>query len=250
MACRFFVQFVVVRNRTEVFLILAALFQFFFIFLYIFIFQDATEVGGRNNTIEALFYLPIFMNLILPEDVTRVIFLDVDFFFYTDIKELFDHFDNFKNTTLFGLALVQEPIYRRDFEKYREEHPGTKMGDPPPNGRTGYSGGLTMINLDNMRRSERYKNILLYNEIKKYAEKYQFQGTRGQEDFFVLLDAEHHEDLFYVVPCQWNRQLYLGLSHEVDFDNYHNCPKPIHAYHGNFMTRMPTMYNFHQFLFD
>lgn len=222
----------------------------FGLFVFIFIFQDAIEVGGRNNRREALFYLPIFMNLILPGDVSRVILLDVDFFFYTDIKQLFDHFDNFRNTTLFGLALVQEPVYRRDFEKYREEHPGTKIGDPPPNGRTGYSRGLTMIHLDNMRRSERYYSILLYNEVKKYAEKYQFQGTRAQQDFFVLLDAEHHEDLFYVVPCQWNRQLYRGLSRDVDFDKFHNCPKPIHAYHGNGVARMPTMNNFHQFLFD
>lgn len=222
----------------------------FGLFVFIFIFQDAIEVGGRNNTRESLFYLPIFMDLILPEDVTRVILFDADFFFYTDIKQLFDHFDNFKNTTLFGLALVQEPVYRRDFEKYREEHPGTKIGGPPPDGRTGYSGGLTMIHLDNMRISERYKSILLNNEIKKYAEKYQFQGTRAQQDFFVLLDAEHHEDLFYVAPCQWNRQLYRGLSREADFDKYHNCPKPIHAYHGNGLARMPSMYNFHQFLFD
>lgn len=214
------------------------------------ILQDVIEIGGRNNTREAFFYLPIFMDLILPEDVTRVIFLDADFFFYNDVKQLFDHFDNFKNTTIFGLALVQEPVYRRDFENYREEHPGTNIGDPPPDGMTGYGGGLTMIHLANMRRSERYKKILFYNEIKKYAEKYQFQGTRAQQDFFVLLDAEHHEELFYVVPCQWNRQLSRGLSREVDFDKYHNCPKPIHAYHGNGMARMPTMDNFRQFLFD
>lgn len=131
------------------------------------ILQDAIEIGGRNNTREALFYLPIFMDLILPEDVTRVILLDADFFFYNDVKQLFDHFDNFKNTTIFGLALVQEPVYRRDFENYREEHPGTKIGDPPPDGMTGYSGGLTMIHLANMRRSEPYKKILFYNEIKK-----------------------------------------------------------------------------------
>ena len=180
------------------------------------------------------------MDLILPEDVTRVILFDADFFFYTDIKQLFDHFDNFKNTTLFGLALVQEPVYRRDFEKYREEHPGTKIGGPPPDGRTGYSGGLTMIHLDNMRISERYKSILLNNEIKKYAEKYQFQGTRAQQDFFVLLDAEHHDELFYVVPCQWNRQLCKRTSTALE---YRNCPKPIHAYHGNCHVKMPTLDN-------
>ena len=64
-----------------------------------------------------------------------------------------------------------------------------------------------MLHLSNVRRrSELYKRILLDNDIKKYAAKYQFRGHLGEQDFFVLLDAEHRE-LFYVVPCQWNRQL-------------------------------------------
>ena len=35
--------------------------------------------------------------------------------------------------------------------------------------------------------------------MKQYGVKYQFQGTRAEQDFFVLLDAEHHDELFYVV---------------------------------------------------
>ena len=94
--------------------------------------QDAIEIGGRSNTKMPLYYLPIFMDHILPEDVTRVILMDADFFFYSDIKLLFDHFDNFKNTTIFGLAYVQLPTYRGAFKNYRKNHPGTKIGDPPP----------------------------------------------------------------------------------------------------------------------
>ncbi|KAL9978846.1 hypothetical protein ACROYT_G016421 [Oculina patagonica] len=212
--------------------------------------KDAVEVGGRSNTREAFFYLPIFMDRILPKDVPRVILLDADFFFYTDIKQLFDQFVNFKNTTIFGLALAQDPVYRRVFAKYRGDNPGTKIGDPPPDGLTGYDAGLVMVHLTNMRRSELYKQIILSNKTKAYAEKYQFRGTPAAQDFFVLLDVEHHNELFYVVPCQWNRQLSRGLSGEADFDSYHNCPKPIHAFHGNGKARMPTMDNNYQFLFD
>ena len=177
-----------------------------------------------------LYYLPIFMDHILPEDVTRVILMDADFFFYSDIKLLFDHFDNFKNTTIFGLAYVQLPTYRGAFKNYRKNHPGTKIGDPPPGGVTGYNGGLCMLHLSNMQKSKHYKQILLDNEVRKYAEKYQFRSTRAEQDFFVLLDAEHHDELFYVVPCQWNRQLCKMISPALE---YRNCPKPIHAYHGN-----------------
>ena len=97
------------------------------------------------------------MDHILPEDVTKVILMDADFFFYSDIKQLFDHFDNFKNTTIFGLAYVQIPTYRDGFKKYRENHPGTKIGEPPPDGVTGYNGGLSMLHLSNMRKSNHYK---------------------------------------------------------------------------------------------
>ena len=87
-----------------------------------------------------------------------------------------------------------------------------------------------MLHLSNMRKSKHYKQILLDNEVRKYAEKYQFRSTRAEQDFFVLLDAEHHDELFYVVPCQWNRQLCKMISPALE---YRNCPKPIHAYHGN-----------------
>ena len=191
------------------------------------------------------------MDRILPENITRVILLDADFFFFTDIKKLFDQFENFKDTTIFGLALVQNPTYRIGFAKYREAHPGTKIGDPPPDGVTGYNAGLSMIHLTNMRRSKLYKQILLNNEMKNYAEKYQFRGDRAEQDFFVLLDAEHHDKLFYVVPCQWNRQLCrphrIPMTKEVDFDLYRICAKPMHAYHGNCDAKMPTMENPYQF---
>lgn len=189
------------------------------------------------------------MDRILSEDVTRVILLDADFFFNTDIKQLFDQFDNFKETTIFGLALVQQPTYRLGFKRYREEHPGTKIGDPPPDGVTGYNGGLSMLHLTNMRRSKLYKRILLNNAVKEYAEKYQFRGTRAEQDFFVLLDAEHHDELFYVVPCQWNRQLchFDAGFNTIVYNSYHQCSKPIYAYHGNCHSKMPTMDDPYQF---
>ena len=82
--------------------------------------------------------------------------------------------------------------------------------------------------------------------MKQYAVKYQFQGTRAEQDFFVLLDAEHHDELFYVVPCQWNRQLCITFTKSDDFKKYRNCPKPIHAYHGNCKAKMPSIDHPHQ----
>ena len=49
-----------------------------------------------------------------------------------------------------------------------------------------------------------------YNEdillVKKLGEKYNFRGHLGDQGFYTLLSFEHPE-LFYVLPCSWNRQL-------------------------------------------
>ena len=44
------------------------------------------------------------MDCISPEVVMRVILLDADFFFNTDIKQLFDHFDNFNEKKKLSLV--------------------------------------------------------------------------------------------------------------------------------------------------
>ena len=189
---------------------------------------------------QPLYFFPIFMDVILPTDVDRVILLDADFYFQTDTKHLFEHFDNFKRTNIFGLARVQQPVYRRQFKRYRNSNPGTKVGDPPPDGITGYNGGLVMIDVKRMRSSKVYKKLLRDNAVKKYSAKYKFKGCRAEQDFFLLLDIEHHE-LFYVLPCSWNRQMCYfpsGFSSDI-YKLYNDCSLPIHAYHGNCNAQMP-----------
>ena len=48
------------------------------------------------------------------------------------------------------------------------------------------------------------------------------------------------------VPCQWN-QLCIKFTESDDFEKYRNCPKPIHAYHGNCKAKMPSIDHPHQF---
>ena len=206
-----------------------------------FLYQEGTQNSNGMNR-KPLYFFPIFMDVILPTDVDRVILLDADFYFQTDIKHLFEHFDNFNSSSIFGLARVQLPVYRKGFTRYRHSHPGTKVGDPSPDGTTGYNGGLIMIHLKRMRNSHLYKQLLRDNAVKTYAEKYQFRGSRAEQDFFVLLDIEHH-NLFYILPCSWNRQLCHDNKKDMVgtdlFKLYHTCPEPIHAYHGNCRSKMP-----------
>ena len=50
--------------------------------------------------------------------------------FYIDISELFDHFDNFNEDQIMGVAVDLAPHYRVAFRKYREQNPDTKVGEP------------------------------------------------------------------------------------------------------------------------
>jgi len=139
----------------------------------------------------------------------HVISLDSDLLFKTDIKQLFGIFDNFKGTTIFGLAREQQPVYRHILHMFRDKNPGTKAGEPPPDGLTGFNSGVILINLRNMRESRIYNLLLHNNAVKEIADKYTFQGHLGDQDFYTLLNLEYSA-LFHILPCSWNRQLVHG----------------------------------------
>ena len=189
----------------------------------------------------SLFFLSTAIHHVMPQNMTHIISLDSDMLFKTDIKQLFAIFDNFKASTIFGLAREQQPVYRDIFRSFRKRNPGTKVGEPPPDGLTGFNSGVILINLLNMRKS-RFYNLLLHNDVvKKMADKYAFQGHLGDQDFYSLLNLEY-SGLFHILPCSWNRQLCtwwkdMGYAHVFDF--YYKCSEPIHVYHGNCRTEIP-----------
>lgn len=163
------------------------------------------------------------------------------FRFMSDIKELFDMFNNFKGSNIMGIAREQSPVYRHILWKHRGAHKGTLVGDPPPNGITGFNSGVVLFNLENMRKSSLYNHILQGEEIKRLTEKYSFRGHLGDQDFFTLLSFEY-PGMFYTIPCSWNRQLctYWKDNGYADvWDQYFNCTGPIHVYHGNCRTPIP-----------
>lgn len=159
----------------------------------------------------------------------------------SDIKPLFDMFDNFQPTNILGIAHEQSPVYRHVLHKYRGAHRNTLIGDPPPKGNPGYNSGVVLFHLENMRNSAIYNRILAGDEIKSLSDKYSFHGHLGDQDFFTLLSVEFPE-LFYTIPCSWNRQLctyWKENGYSDIFDQYANCSKPIHVYHGNCRTKIP-----------
>ncbi|KAK3597801.1 hypothetical protein CHS0354_006171 [Potamilus streckersoni] len=191
---------------------------------------------------DALFFFSIASHVVLP-DLDRVIMLDADLKFNADIKQLWNLFEKFSNKCIIGIARENQPVYRHTFHMYRNANIRTRVGDPPPDGLTGFNSGVLLLDLDKMRQSKVYNSVLKSGEIEKLTQKYMFKGHLGDQDFFTLLSMEY-EDLFYVLPCTWNRQLcqwWKNHGYESVFDLYFRCEGHINIYHGNCNTPIPKL---------
>ncbi|XP_074449294.1 xyloside xylosyltransferase 1 isoform X2 [Larus michahellis] len=130
---------------------------------------------------------------------------------------------------------------RHTFWQYRRENPQTKVGDPPPDGLPGFNSGVLLLNLEAMRQSKLYNQLLEPAMVQKLTEKYHFKGHLGDQDFFTMVGMEHPE-LFHVLDCTWNRQLctwWRDHGYSDVFDQYFQCEGEVKIYHGNCNTPIP-----------
>ena len=188
-----------------------------------------------------LFFLSSAIHRLAPPTLSHLIMLDADLKFKADIKLLHDHFSQFSPSNVMGIAYENQPVYRHVLSVYRQSHPDTRAGDPAPKGNPGFNSGVLLMDLDRMRKSERYNTLLDSDIVEKLAQKYSYKGHLGDQDFYTLVSLEN-EDLFYVLPCTWNRQLcqwWRDKGYENVFDSYFNCQGKINIYHGNCNTPFP-----------
>jgi xylosyl alpha-1,3-xylosyltransferase len=144
-----------------------------------------------------------------------------------------------------GIARENQPVYRHLLWLYRQENPQTLVGNPPPSGITGFNSGVLLLDLDRIRQSNLFQQYLnnasLIDELRR---KYRFNHPHlGDQDFYSLLSFEH-PDLFFVLPCSWNRQLctwWKGKGYDDVWETYYNCnnERNISLYHGNCNTPIP-----------
>lgn len=227
-------------------------------FLFQIIRQDVTTLANRLKPVvqamqrqfsskpgdyysHPLFFLSLALHKVLSNSLDKVIMLDADLKFNVDIKDLYGEFSNFGESNLIGLAHEQQPVYRHTFQVYRDQHPGTPVGESLPSGHPGYNSGVLLLNLQRMRKSKLYNDLLDARKVEALAKKYEFKGHLGDQDFFTLLSMEHRE-LFYTLPCFWNRQLcqwWKDKGYQTVFDRYYNCTGPVNIYHGNCDTPIP-----------
>ena len=189
----------------------------------------------------ALFFLSIAIHRVLPDTMEKVIMLDADLKFKADIKELFDRFELFEPENVIGIGRDMQPVYRHTFWQYRKENPGTRVGEPPPNGLTGFNSGVLLLDLNRMRKSKLYNSVINADSVKQLTEEFHFKGHLGDQDFFSLLSMKY-EELFHILPCNWNRQLctwWKEHGYKDIFEDYFSCDGDIKIYHGNCGTPIP-----------
>jgi len=115
------------------------------------------------------------------------------------------------------------------------------VGEPPPHGLPGFNSGVLLLDLDRMRNSTLYNTMLVEESVHRLCEQFHFKGHLGDQDFFTLVGMLHQQ-LFYVLPCQWNRQLcqwWRNNGYQDVFDKYFQCDGDIMIYHGNCNTPIP-----------
>ncbi|TKC43877.1 hypothetical protein EI555_008528 [Monodon monoceros] len=173
--------------------------------------------------------------------ILRIIQLDLDLKYKTNIRELFEEFDNFLPGAVIGIAREMQPVYRHTFWQFRHENPKTRVGGPPPEGLPGFNSGVMLLNLEAMRQSPLYGRLLEPAQVQQLANKYHFRGHLGDQDFFTMIGMEHPE-LFHVLDCTWNRQLctwWRDHGYSDVFDAYFWCEGHVRIYHGNCNTPIP-----------
>ncbi|GAU95845.1 hypothetical protein RvY_07390 [Ramazzottius varieornatus] len=189
-----------------------------------------------------VFLLSIVMHKLLPFH-HQVLYVDVDIAFQADFSLLFKHFERFSPDQLIGLAYEQQPVYRHALESFRTTHPNTTVGEPPNKGHPGFNTGVILFDLDKMRSNKKFSSVLAKASILNLTAKYELQGNLSNQDTFSLLGFEYPQ-WFYVLPCEWNRQLCAwwknnGFAHE--FKSYHVCNKTPKIYHANCNTKLPLL---------
>ncbi|KAM4574375.1 xyloside xylosyltransferase 1 [Fundulus diaphanus] len=203
--------------------------------------QKHFSAGSGAYYSDSIFFLSVAMHHIMPESLTQIVQLDLDLKYKTNIRDLFQEFDNFPPGAVIGIAREMQPVYRHTFWQYRKENPKTRVGEPPPEGLPGFNSGVMLLDLSAMRASALYNQLLKPSNVAKLADQYRFRGHLGDQDFFTMIGMEHPE-LFYSLACGWNRQLctwWRDHGYGDVFQLYYGCDGPVYIYHGNCNSPIP-----------
>ena len=189
--------------------------------------EDVVLIENKKYTHD-LFFIAPFYHKEIPEKIMKLIVLDIDLEIRIDFLDLYKQFMSFAPSELIGIANDLSPHYFASSRAYRSKYPGTSVGSP---GRyQGFNSGVTLYNLEKMRKSLEYQQEVNIDRMEELAVKYMFAGTVGDQDWLTLLGWERPE-MFHVLPCQYNVQIHEGYKN-TEFaqywNHYRNCSEPSH----------------------
>lgn len=189
-------------------------------------------VGTQKYTLN-LFYVVPFYHLVFPEDLEKLVVLDIDLEIKTDLSKLHNEFNNFQEGQGIGLANDQTPHYRSLLSEFRKFNPETQAGEV--GFYQGFNTGVALYNLAVMRASDTYLKSVEPNRVVELATKYKLRGTVGDQDWLTVLSWES-PNLFHRLPCQFNvqtDQVYNTEKWKDLWPKYHNCPNRTLILHRN-----------------
>ncbi|XP_071637805.1 xyloside xylosyltransferase 1 isoform X3 [Temnothorax longispinosus] len=129
---------------------------------------------------DALFFISLGLHRIAPSHQKLAAMFDADTKFRRDVKDLFEEFNKFGKEALFGLAPELTPVYRHVLYLYRNKHPTTMFGEPQhKGGYPGYNSGMVLFNLERLRKSLEYNEIVNKDSVNAMTEKYHFKERPG-----------------------------------------------------------------------
>ncbi|EHA97851.1 hypothetical protein GW7_00085, partial [Heterocephalus glaber] len=205
--------------------------------------QKHFSAGSGTYYSDSIFFLSVAMHQIMPKEILRIIQLDLDLKYKTNIRELFEEFDNFLPSAIIGIAREMQPVYRgMVWWEFRVATPTAVMGCHSPKvGIPPFLVSFSLCFLSCPVRSPLYGRLLEPVQVQQLASKYHFRGHLGDQDFFTMISMEHPE-LFHVLDCTWNRQLctwWRDHGYSDVFEAYFHCEGHVKIYHGNCNTPIP-----------
>ena len=95
-----------------------------------YVIKDEVVLVPNTKYTHDLFFIAPFYHKEVTEAIGKLIVIDIDLEFRTDLRNLYRHFSKFSESELIGLAPDLSPHYYQMSKTFRDRNPGTKIGAP------------------------------------------------------------------------------------------------------------------------
>lgn len=95
-----------------------------------YVIKDEVVLVPNTKYTHDLFFIAPFYHKEVAEAIDKLIVIDIDLEFRTDLRNLHRHFSKFSESELIGLAPDLSPHYYQMSKTFRDHNPGTEIGAP------------------------------------------------------------------------------------------------------------------------